>query len=191
MNMSVGQVNCDHGGVGFATDEHHLVDDIEGLAVRVLAAWCGNPFRHSETDGVDDGQVVAALHRDHHPIGGRVVNDVAHLTAQRNGGTDCASVGVDHRFGARTLVGRPHHAPSDVVGQSVGIGVGRGTEHDSTGILIDRGQLAVSGCGRIDTMLVRNHDHPMNVRQFRHCPHHGVRPHIKFDKFTGTHMRDE
>src|SRR6478609_145102 len=63
-HRSVGKVNCDHGGVGFTADEHHLVGDVESLTVRVLAAGCGNPFRHSETDRVDHGQVVTALYRD-------------------------------------------------------------------------------------------------------------------------------
>src|SRR3954447_11918938 len=63
---SVGQVDCDDCGVGFAADEHHLVAVIERLTVRVVAAWCRNACRHSQTDRVDDGQVVPTLYR--HPI---------------------------------------------------------------------------------------------------------------------------
>src|SRR6478735_11397905 len=74
-HVSVGQVDCDHCGVGFAADEHHLVGDVESLTVRVVAAGCGNAFCHSETDRVDDGQVVAALYRDHH-----LVEDVSYTT---------------------------------------------------------------------------------------------------------------
>src|SRR4029077_13112255 len=77
-HVPVGQVHCDHGGVGFTADEHHLVGGVESLTVRVLAAGRGNPLRHSETDRVDDGQVVTALHRNHHPVEERVVHDVSH-----------------------------------------------------------------------------------------------------------------
>src|SRR6478752_7603043 len=76
-HVSVGQVHCDQGGVGFTADEHHLVGDVERLTVRVVAAGCGNALRHSETNRVDDGQVVAALHRDHHPVEERVVDNVS------------------------------------------------------------------------------------------------------------------
>src|ERR1700738_4829057 len=61
-HVSVRQVHCDHGGVGFTADEHHLVGGVESLTVGALAARCGNPLHHSETDRADDGQVVAALH---------------------------------------------------------------------------------------------------------------------------------
>ena len=50
-HVSVGQVDCDHCGVGLTADEHHLVGDVESLAVRVVAAGCGNAFRHSKTEG--------------------------------------------------------------------------------------------------------------------------------------------
>src|SRR6478672_1453005 len=169
-HVPVGQVHCDHGGVGFTADEHHLAGDVESLPVRVIAAGCGNPFCHSETDRVYDGQVVAALHRDHHLIEERVVHDVSHLTAQWDGGADCAGVGIDHRFGARTLVGRPHRAPSRVVGQSIGIGVGRGAKHDLAGVFVYGDHLVGSGRGRIHPMIVGNHDHPMYVGQIRQRP---------------------
>src|SRR6476619_5142762 len=84
-DVSVGQVNGYQLGVGLATDEHDLLGQVASLTVRVVAARCGNPFPHFETDGIDHSEVVTALHRDHHPVGGRVVDDVAHLTAQRNG----------------------------------------------------------------------------------------------------------
>ena len=91
-HVSVGQINCDHGGVGFTADEHHVVGDVESLTVRVVAAGCGNPFFHSETDRVYDGQVVAALHRDHHLVEERVVHNVSHLTTQWDSRADCAGV---------------------------------------------------------------------------------------------------
>jgi hypothetical protein len=47
------------------------------------------------------------LYRDHHLVEERVVHDVSHLTAQRDGGADCAGVGVDDCFSARRLVGSP------------------------------------------------------------------------------------
>src|SRR5690242_20756059 len=47
---AVAQVDGDHGGVGFATDEHHLVGGVERLTVRVIATGSGNAFCHRETD---------------------------------------------------------------------------------------------------------------------------------------------
>ena len=67
-DVSVDQVNGDHGGVGFTTDEHHLLGEVESLTVRVVAAGRRNPFRHSEADGIDEGQIVATLYGDHHLV---------------------------------------------------------------------------------------------------------------------------
>ena len=52
---SVGQVDGDQCGVGFTANEHHLVGEIESLAVRAVAAGCGDSFCHSEFDGVHEG----------------------------------------------------------------------------------------------------------------------------------------
>src|SRR4029077_10842092 len=75
----VDQIDGDHCGVGFAADEHHLVGGVERQTVRVIATGCGNAFCHRETDRVNDGEVIAALHRDHHLIKEIVVDDVSDL----------------------------------------------------------------------------------------------------------------
>jgi hypothetical protein len=40
-------------------------------------------------------------------------------------------------------------------------------------------------------MLVRNNDHPMDVRQIRHRPHHFVCAYVNVDEFTRAHVGDE
>src|SRR5689334_8827512 len=162
---SVDQIDSDHCGVVFAADKHHLVGDVECLAVRMIATGRRNALSHSGTDRVNDGELIAALHRDHHPVKERVVDNVSDLTAQRYSRADCAGVGVDHGLGTRALVGRPHGAPDRVVSQTVGIGVGRSAEHNLAGVFVDGGQLVVAGGGRVYATLAGHDDHAMHVRQ--------------------------
>src|SRR4051812_18011765 len=150
----VGQVDSDHRGVGFAADEHHLIGVIESLTVWVVAVRCGNACCHSETHRINHGEIVTSLHGDDHLIPRLVVYDVSHLTAQGHRGADCAGVRVDHRFGARRLVGRPNRVPDRVVGQPVGIGVGRCAEYDCPGIFVDGDQLVAAGCGGVNPVFV-------------------------------------
>ena len=53
---SIGQIDGDHRGVGFAAHKHHLIRAVQCLAMRVIATGRGNAFCHSETDRIDDGE---------------------------------------------------------------------------------------------------------------------------------------
>src|SRR6478752_6477540 len=44
-HVPVGQVHCDHGGVGFTADEHHLVGGVESLTVKLTGSMTARSLR--------------------------------------------------------------------------------------------------------------------------------------------------
>lgn len=84
----VDQADGDHGGIGLTADERYLLGVVERLSVRMVAARGRDSFGDGVGVGVDDGEFVSALHRDDHLVEETVVDDIAHLAAERDGGAD-------------------------------------------------------------------------------------------------------
>ena len=81
--------------------------------------------------------------------------------------------------------------PNGVVGQPVGIGVGRGAKHYLAGVFVDGDQLVAAGRGDVHAILIGNHDYSVYVRQIGQRVDDLLCTHVNVDDLTRAHVRDE
>jgi hypothetical protein len=157
----------------------------------VIATWQLHVLRHGHGAGVDDGELIATLNRDQHPIAFGVVSDIADLATQVDRATLLDSSGVNDGLGSRGFIGGPDRPVDWVVRHPVGILPGGATSDFAAGGFIKGDHVVRAGGGDKDPIENRYDEYPVHLLEVRDGTHYVPGVKVNLDDLACPEMSYE